>query len=226
MPSTTLIRTIGGVQDERVVMSNSHWARPHGVAVWSKLRIAFWISMRDGGATLTSSPIFAVGLSSGSANILGDLATTHFVGMKTTGTTMPYIPGPPPLYQLYPMESGKMIGATWTAAAVWLSTSGYIMADAPAGNRCCLLIDITKGSPNFTLNGYARINGTAGDIDEATFKAQSELNVATLTNHALGNSGTVAVDEATDGVLDHINVSWDRTTPEIEISAHGPFKLA
>lgn len=226
MPSTTLIRSIAGVPDERIVLSNSHFARPHGITSWNKLRIAFRWSMRDSGATLTGTPAFAAGLCSGTANIFGDLTCTHFVGMRTIGATWPRSAGPPVLYQLYPTQSCKLIGTTFTVGTNWLSVAGQAVADAAGGNRFCWFIDITKGSPNYTLQGYARITGNAADISEATMKAQAEIDAATLAEHGLGNSAAVAVDEGADGLLNHVCFSWDRSSPEIEISDHGVFKLA
>lgn len=182
--------------------------------------------MRDSGATLTGTPVFSVGLCSGDTNIFGDLTTTHWVGVKTTGATWPRLTGPPTGYQVFPAQSGKTIGTTFTSAANWLSVSGYILSDVAGGNRSCWFVDITKGSPDYTIRGYARINGTASDISLATMQAQIAIDAATMTDHALANIGTVAVDEATNGTLDHVCFSWNRATPEIEISDHGVFILA
>lgn len=219
MTPTTLIRTISAVQDERIVLSGLPFCRPHGIAAWQKLRIAMRWSMTDTGATIAGSPIFAVGLCSGDTNIFGDATTDHFVGVKTTGATWPRTtPGPPSCYQVYPTQSGKLVGVTWTLATNWLSSAGQAMSDAPNGNRFCWFIDITKGDPTYTIGGYANVTGNAGDISEATFLTQSNNVVAVMPEHALGNSGTVAVDEDADGVLDHVCVHWNKATPEIEIS--------
>lgn len=183
--------------------------------------------MRDSGATLVGTPVFAVGLCSGSTSIFGDLTVTHFVGMRTIGTTWPRSAGPPVIYQTYPTQGGKYVGLTWTAASInWQSIFGQAMADVVGGNRFCWFIDITKGSPNYTLNGYLRSTGNAGDISLATFQAQGAIDAAVMAEHAIGNSATVAVDEGTNGTLDHVCFSWDRATPEIEISDHGVFILA
>lgn len=227
MPSTILSRTISSVVDKRIILTRSTWARPHGFATWTTLRIALRWCMRDSGATLTGTPVFSVGLCSGDVSIFGDLTTTHWVGVKTTGTTWPRGAGPPPWYQLYPTTSGKTVGTTFTSAtSSWLFNTGQILADPTGGGRSCWFVDITKGSPNFTIAGYARTNGNAGDISEATFLSESEILVPTLTNHAAVNSGTVAVSEGTNGTLDHINFTWNRTTPEIEISSHRVVRLA
>ena len=226
MDSVILQRTISSVVDQRIVLSNSHFARPHGFTTWSKLRIAVRWSMRDGGATLTGTPEFAVGLCSGSTSILGDATCTHFVGVRTTGSSWTRSAGPPVNYQVFPTGSGKMVGTTWTTATNWLSVAGYAMATATTGDRFCWFLDITKGSPNYTINGYARNVGSSGDIDVATYLAQAEIDSASLTNHAIGNSGTVAVDEATNGTLDHAQLRWNRTTPEIEISDWSVVRLS
>jgi len=175
--------------------------------------------MRDSGANLTGTPLFAVGICSGSTNIFGDATADHFVGVRTQVATWTRAAGPPVNYAINPVQAGKMVGTTWTAfsATNWISGSGIVMADATAGNRFCWFIDITKPT-SYTIAGYHRNVTTAGDISFATFLAQAEVDAASLTNHTTSNSGTVAVDEGTNGTLDHVNVSWNRTTPEIEIS--------
>lgn len=229
MPSTILLRTISGTADQRIVLSNSHFARPHGVSTWNKLRLAVRWSMRDSGGNLGGTPVFAAGFCSGNASIFGDASVTHFVGVRTNGTSWSRIAGPPIVYDQLAagaIQSGKMVGTTFTVAQNWLSVVGYATAEAPTGSRCCWFIDITKGSPNFTFGGYGRINTNAGDIDYSTYITQAEIDAATLANHAACNVGTTAVDEGTNGTLDHINLSWNRTTPEIEISDLAVVRLA
>ena len=232
MPSTTLTRTISSVVDQRIILSKSSWVRPHGLTGWTKLRIGIRWCMRDSGAEINNpaqagfQPLFSVGLCSGSANIFGDASVQHWVGVKTTGTSWPRIAGPPTGYQLFPTQSGKTVGTTFTLATNWLSATGYILSDVAGGNRGCWLVDITKGSPNYTIGGYARANGNAGDISLATFQTEAAIDVPTLAEHSVVNVASVAVDEGTNGTLDHVCFHWNRETPEIEISDHGVWPLA
>src|SRR5439155_18962959 len=80
--SSIKLRTYSSVDDKRIALSNSHFARPHGVASWSKIRIAFRCSMTDSGAALTGSPDFSIGLCAGTTNIYKDATTDHFAGSQ------------------------------------------------------------------------------------------------------------------------------------------------
>jgi hypothetical protein len=81
------------------------------------------------------------------------------------------------------------------------------------------MIDITKGSPNFSVQAVCvRNNTTSGDVDLTSFLTQLEVPSPALTNHTSYTAVNVAIDEAANGYFNGINIAWDRTTPEIEIS--------
>src|SRR5438874_10104744 len=111
-------RTYSSIVDQRIALSNSHFARPHGItSAWTKLRIALRLSMTDSGAAITGSPDFSIGLCAGTTNIYKDSTTDHFVGIQTqasswtrSGTTY-YTASGGGLPYLKPM---KRIGSTTT----------------------------------------------------------------------------------------------------------------
>jgi len=80
-------------------------------------------------------------------------------------------------------------------------------------------IDITKGSPNFSFREFAYIGGggVGYDLGFDEFLANMELATPAITGHSFAASLTLAVSEA-DGSLDTLNVNWDRSTPQFEIS--------
>jgi len=227
MASTILLRNIGGVDDKRIVLSNSNFARPFSVASgWTQLRIAMRLIMRNTGANLTSTPRFFAGLCSGSTNLPLDATTTHFVGIRFTSATWTYQVGPPVRYASLTANVAKKVNTTWTEGNQIFITTNHMMADATTTNRQFLFVDITKGSPNFTVTTFHRNNVTAGDLTVAEFLLAAPLAPPTVVNHTAGTGQTTAVNEGTDGTLDHVCVGWDRSTPEIEICDLAVVKLA
>jgi hypothetical protein len=83
--------------------------------------------------------------------------------------------------------------------------------------RWLLFLDITKGSPNFTLNTFCCNNMNAVDSSKETFEATVAVEACSLPNHAFGTARTLAVDEAADGYLNAICFGWDRTVHKIEL---------
>lgn len=228
MASTILLRTFSGVDDKRIVLTNSNFARPFSIpSGWTKLRVALRISITDTGGDITSNPRLAMGLCSGSSNIFLDATTTHFVGALQDEATWSRQAGPPVRY-VEPAGGwvpAKRVGSTTTKGATFYG-SALIMFDATTANRSAKFVDIEKGSPNYTLNIFGREQNAASDVSPEQFLAQAELATPTITNHSLRTAQTIAVNEGTDGVLDHVCVAWDRSAPNIEISDIALIKLA
>lgn len=231
MASTILSRTFSSVVDKRIVLSNSNFARQWDSSIgtsWSRIRIGCRISIRDSGANLTGTPEFILGICSGTSNIYQDATTTHWTGLRTIDPTWTRTAGPPAWYNMATATSNpvaaKKVGTTKTnsATTAWL---GIHAADATTENRSALFVDITKGSPNFSFNFIAKDTGGAGDDSLASFYAflqNPSQTVTDWTNHKSSITGggafSLAIDEATNGFFDSVNIGWNRTTPEIEIS--------
>lgn len=228
MASTILSRTISSVVDKRIVLSNSQFSRPHGITTWTTLRIGLRMIMNNIGASLTGTPRFYVGLGSGTTNMIMDATTDNWCGI-VSNATWTYAAGPPVRYSVNPVHGGKKVGTTLTltASAVDPSDSVIFMADATTTNRFLYFVEITKGSPNYTLNLQSfRINPTtAGDATAADFLAQVVQSAPLFTNHQNGTARTLAVDEST-GTFDHVCIGWDQVSPTIEICDLAVVKLA
>lgn len=220
MASVILTRTVSAAQDNRIVLSNSRFVRelPIGTT-WNKLRIAFRWDIRSTGVNVVGTPRFAVGLCSGSTNVMGDATTTHYIGMRSGAATWTFAAG---RYAFgancwFPI---KKVGTTVTQGTshTATNTSAGNGAAAATADRTVFFVDITKGSPNYTFNVFNSTEPNVADVSETVFLAQAEIEAAVLANHAFRTAQTVAVDEGTDGALDHINFHWNRTLPELEIS--------
>jgi hypothetical protein len=208
-------------------MNNSRFARPIPFGTnWNKIRIGVrWHMIAT--ANITGTPRLAIGVCSGSTNILGDASCTHFVGTRQVETTWTWVDATPDRIWCNgsTWENLKMVGTTPTLgtslglnAVTWGMGAGN--AAAIAADRSIFFLDITKGSPNYTLQifGLSGVHTTAiTDISHETLLIKMEEAVPVLTNYQHATARTLAVDEGANGVLDHINIMWDRSTPRVEI---------
>lgn len=181
----------------------------------------------DVGTSLTSAQL-RVGLCSGTTNILGDATTDHFVGFRLTGNsaTLTRGAGPPAYY-------------TWDYTAVSVVVDGVssdtgdiepaiYYTSAATTNRTCLFCDIARSGTTFTMDYFRQYSTAVADVSQATYEAQLLNDDATIADHAfISSPGTRTADEATNGVFDHINISWDNGTgASMEISDLALVRLA
>jgi len=234
MGSTIKARTFSSVVDNRIRLSNSNFARLWSSDVgtsWTTIRVGCRMSMEDSGASLTSTPRFAFGICSGTSNLFMDATTTHWMGavsgatgwVRATASSVVY-------YNLNdgisnPLYLSKRIGGTLTVGTLLLGGSCGV-PDCTVAARQCLFLDITKGSPNFTCKIFQNSTPSVVDVTLATYLSQLPLTTPTITGHSQGSGITIAIDEATNGYFNAVNVAWDRTSPAIEISDIAVVKLA
>src|ERR1051326_1867460 len=155
MASIIKARTISSVVDNRIQMTNSHFARgftpPSG---WTQLRLAFRFSFSDLGTSAGSTPQFAFGFCSGQTNIFGDATADHFVGWKTVKATWTRNTGVNAYDSTIDCQPFKRIGTTDTNGS-GTQLPWYFNYDI-ANYRDIMFVDLVKGSPNYTLKIYAR----------------------------------------------------------------------
>jgi hypothetical protein len=225
MPSVTKVRTISAVIDERVVLQNSNYARKWTALLgttWTKIRIACRATIVDSGANAGSTPIFAIGICSGTTQIFQDATCHHWLGVVSQLTTWTRNAGPPVFYvpggaSYY--NAGKKVASGALSGLNVITNFASTLFDSTTANRSVFCIDITKGSPNFTITtAAARNNNTPGDIDLPTYQAQIETASPSFANHTNYAGVTVAIDEVANGYFDSVAFAWDHTTPAIELS--------
>jgi hypothetical protein len=228
MASTIIVRTIGGSQENAAVLSNSQIARLTSIGTtWTKVRVGVRLQTRNTGANITSTPRFFVGIQKGTTNMIGDATCDHFVGVVTNSATWAYSAGPPIRHSITATAACKKVTSTLTVGTT-MACAPYVMSDAAGAGlgRCCYFVDIEKGSPNFNLYLFACNSSSGADITQAVFLQQMEAATPALTNHVYTAAVAQAADEAANGYLDTAVVSWDRTTPEIEICDFAVARLA
>ena len=223
-------RTISGQVQKAIVLVNDCFVRPVPIPNgWTTVRVGLRLHFTTGSI---SSPIMAVGLCAGSSNKICDASTSHFVGIIANGGFTNNGPGCGAVYFSVPLKAYKRVGTTDTIGSNITGDSRYgNSADANCADRGILFIDITKGSPNYTINAWYMANGTAPDVSKAIFEnmlntLQGPLQYDGGVNMVHGTDQTVAVNEGTDGTLDSLCVYWNQTAVSMEICDHGFAVLA
>lgn len=195
------------------------------------MRFALRWHMRDSGANLTGTPRLNVGLCSGSGvgSFVSDATTAHFVGVRTPNATWTRSVDDYVMTGVTAWLPTKRINTTFTDGSA-LATSWSIgnQAVANRAERSLFFIEITKGSPNYSFQIFYFPNaaGAVADVSKATFDAEARVGgTPVVTGHALSSAITLAVDEATNGTLDHVHIYWDRATPEVEITDYAIHRI-
>jgi hypothetical protein len=230
MPATIVSRTISSILDKKVALSNGFIAREMSIGSdWTKLRIGMRLSvdLLGGSSNLVGVKLYA-GLCSGTANTVGQATTTNFIGVRAGGATgegYTYAAGPPKKITRNGGGGGMMkkVGSTITAG----SADGnlfYNFADVSANVRLAWLLEITKGSPNYTAQVINNNNGTLGaDISYTSLASAMDAGTMAGAQTALGGvyglsgSLSLAFDEVA-GALNAVNISWSHTSAKLEVS--------
>jgi hypothetical protein len=156
-------------------------------------------------ANITGTPIFQFGLCSGTTNIPGDATPTNAIGCRNTAATWNKVaPFGFSEYGGIDMGAFKNVGgvetggASITGAAAFLFCNDY--TDPTVVNP--LFIDITKGSPNYSLNMFYANNSFVA-MTSAQYVTQSLATIPTDANCAYSGAVTLAFDQ-TAGTLDSV----------------------
>lgn len=222
MSQTITSRTISAVVDKRLVLTNGQGKRLFSyLTTWNVIRIGLHFSMDgSGAANITGTPLFALGIMSGTTNGVGNTTTSHFLGIRSVSATWTYNAGAgnPYFSEASSMQQYKRVNTTNTDSAGSSALTPFWTAN-PGSKRNVIILEITKGSPNFTVAviGPASAAAAQADITLATF--EDMMNAVTMAAAAAipsvaytaGTSRTVAIDEATSGFFNAINFYWNKS---------------
>jgi hypothetical protein len=223
MPATII--TYSG--DKRIQLSNSQLIRrPIYYNSWTKMRIGIHFCI-PAAASIGGTPRLYLGICSGLTNGIGDATTTNFVGFMTNNATMTRtsLAGPNIYSGSLAWRFIKKVGTTFNFNTADAATSFFLSMQQPV--RHGLIVEITKGSPNYSMQAaYPTANGaTATDLSDTQMLGLMEMTNMSdagtvVTNYAGGSftNTTIAADEVA-GSFNAINVFWDRTVAPLEISA-------
>jgi hypothetical protein len=227
MSQTIVSRVIGSVTDKRASLSNGQLVRYFGfLDNWNVIRIGMQFSFNNT-VDIIGTPRLAFGIVNG-VDVdagFGAAATRHFLGVASSpsATTWTFNAGPP-AYNSHAnsWRSVKKIGATETL----ITNANAIKASAaPTSARSVMMIQFVKGAPNYTID-FVTPNTVAAvqtDITDSLFQQMMEaLNMSDansiVSGYAASGAQAVAIDTATNGVFDALNIYWDKTAANVEVS--------
>lgn len=220
------ILTVSG--DKRIDLLNGQLIRrPIYLHNWTTVRIGVRFCIPSL-SSIPGTPRLYIGMCNGLTNGIGDSVTTNFVGMITNTATLTRtsLVGPP--LNVYTGNNAfrvvKKVASTTTLGAG--DSSGLLFMSMQAPVRLGFILQIAKGSPNYTMQFALPVsNGTTAlDLTDAEMTGFMEMtnmsDASTIKVNWAGGAftnNTIATDE-TAGVFNAINVFWDRTAAPLEIS--------
>ncbi len=217
MASIIKVRTISAATETAIQLSNSQFARTLNFGTsWTTIRFGMRLHMDNTGVAISGTPRFACGFCSGTTNIFGDATTANFVGIISTGASWLF---QTTFYNSTLFAPCTRVGSTLTTGTGFAGASdtiGGCRAGTNVADRGMFFVDLIKGSPNFTVRMFALAN-TQNDSSAATFLNTMEQTTPSASGYTYEAGQTVAVNEGANGILDSINVSWNQTTPVVEI---------
>lgn len=116
------------------------------------------------------------------------------------------------------------VGSTLTVGAASADPGCRFCNDVASANRTAFFVDVVKGSPNFSLYTFSPTSSIA-DMSLTNFLILMETATPAFTNYTYYSATTIAADEA-NGILNSVNVSWNRSAPVFEVCDVAVARLA
>lgn len=211
-----------------LLASGQAFRQPVYGSSWTKMRIGIRYCV-PGGGSIVGTPQLVFGMASGNTNGFGSSTTDNFIGVRTTTGTWTQSGTSGNLrYESISHKLCTRIGSTLTDHASAITSTNIINAEHD--KRCFILLQIEKGSPNYTIRMVVSNNTSTAshDVTDSELEQFMDLDDA-LTSPGTIVSGyttvatnnTIAMDEV-GGSLDHIHLYWDKISVgwEIDDVAH------
>lgn len=187
---------------------------------WNSIRIAILYTVASTGGGNIANAKLVFGLCSGTTQPFGHPSCTNFIGAcpHRYNGTLSYNAG---YYLTDQSHAVKNVGGTVTTAAQF--NGGPRAYHSGTSKRSMASVQITKGSPNYTIITNANANDTVDwDTTEAEGIMQQQLSIAAVYPSAGGGTvqslyqTTFAADE-TAGTFNAINIHWNNANYPVEI---------
>lgn len=203
---------------------------------WSQLRVGVRVRACSGASPIPYgdglTPRFGVGLcASTGAVFTRNMVAGHWVGIITTGASWAVTIQGSDEYSLGFVTSApaKKVDGTLTVGTNFANTPSVGGGEEPTTTftfPVLYFVDITKGSPNYSMKLFSIGNpANGGGQSRAQFLEQMVLPTPALVNYLYSTAQTIAVDESADGTLDSINI-FNELPVELEILDLGLVRLS
>lgn len=223
MGQEIITRTISSVTDKKLSLSNGKALRPFEYTnTWSVVRVGILFSL-NGSANILGTPQLTLGVCAGELGWPD--ATDNFVGMRSSIaiSSWAYNAGAPAYYNIGTPTVAKKVGAVITSGG-GIGIGAYA-SSAPSSIRSAIIVEISKGTPDFTVIVAVPASSAAAQTDVTPALFTDMMNALALsdvgsivTGYNASSGITIAVDEGTDGDLDHMAIYWDKNSAKLELS--------
>jgi hypothetical protein len=222
MPRTIINKNIAAANVKCLSMTADQIGRTMQIGnQWNTLHIGVLVGFQGVGATVTS-PTMAIGVCSGTTQMFGSFAgfTRNFFGIRTVGNVT-FNGGSPSSYQ--PSIAGvRKVGTTVTDTG----SAVALLGDATANLLTFVGVRLVKSGGNIAISVFGCTNTLSTQnkpftdwlmqLEYRTFTASANFG-----NYTLTSLGSLAYDEATNGTLDTINLSYNQATIPVVIKDFG-----
>ncbi len=229
--STSIVELISG--DRGPELSNASGARTLSIGTnWNVIRLGILVSFSDLGSNPSGTPRFYCGALNGTtaANHVLKSTTTNFIGCVTDVASWTRNAGPPVYYS----TSSSLFGAkkiTTTLTKTAAIGSWTVSADGTVRN--VLLVELTKGSPNWTIQLGFTNSATGAQTDKTLAILKQALEAATMANAITllstgytGPAGVALAFDETAGSINAAHFAWDKTSFTARLYAIGYAKIS
>ena len=212
MASSIQVQVLQSFNDVQFRLANSWKAR-----LWDEtLILPSWTTLRVGccavipAVTSLLGKNLAFGICSGVTQPYGTETVANFIGAKFgAGDTWAYVSGELTSVDCY--ASVKQSGSGETLSASKIMNDGRFWT---ATNRSALFVQVTRGSPNYTVDvGMAHGVANGLDVTPEEFLTGMSVPFANLSTWKSGYTSstpqTVPVDVGTYGQFNAVNWMWD-----------------
>jgi hypothetical protein len=233
--ATIATRSFNLIEDKYLALGNEEFVRTLAIgSSWTRLRVGLLVALTPDGTSDLQGVQLVWGLCSGKTNPFGAATTTNFLGSKwgtnAAGDTLTYNANSGNPYYWCGRSMMKKVGAT--KSVLNGVTTEFHRAATNTGSvqrRSLLLMEITKGSPNFTMTAWnLAATGVAKDFTPAHLLEALEQATSVVVNGetlGAGTSVSTAFDEGA-GALDTVDVHWNKSAFPLEIYALATYRLA
>jgi hypothetical protein len=202
-------------------------------SAWTHIRIGLLWQI-TGTSNIVAGNLFSLGMCSGNANGFASATTTNWIGVRQLPTvgSVYYATPQPYYYWSDAIFASKKVGSTITndtsGTSICDNTYQCVPATAGTARRGLIALDITKGSPNYTVGMSATYNVSSAGTDFTVSNLLAAMLPAfgSIVGCSVGNGAkTIAFDE-TAGVLDTVNFYSNMAANPVNISTIAVQKLA
>jgi hypothetical protein len=231
-------RVFVSLQKKYLTLANEEFVRRFSIGnTWNQIRLGVMFALTPNGTSSILGSKFVLGVCSGKTNPYAAASTTNFVGFlvnhtnATTGQDLTYNANSGNPY--YSQGTARGAAATRVNTTVTqinntiLGGISYFPTNTgTVQRRGAVLLDITKGSPNYTVKLWDIAGAANMNNDYQTSSFLNDMESPTPPSPFTGASSLALAASETPGVLDTFDLFWNKASFPVEIYAIAAFRFA